>query len=101
MTKHRQSVPLSQTAARLGLGGFMTAAGLSHLTVARREFRAQVPSWVPLPADLVVLGSVVAEIGLGAALLALPGQRRLTGTARRPRSRCGAGPAAFRNPVRH
>ena len=45
MTKRRQSVPLSQTAARLGLGGFMTAAGLSHLTVARREFRAQVPSW--------------------------------------------------------
>ena len=44
MTKHRQPVPLSQTAARLGLGGFMTAAGLSHLTVARREFRAQVPS---------------------------------------------------------
>lgn len=81
MTKHRQPVPLSQTAARLGLGGFMTAAGLSHLTVARREFRAQVPSWVPLPADLVVLGSGVAEIGLGAALLALPGQRRLTGTA--------------------
>ncbi|MGM0696388.1 MAG: DoxX family protein [Actinomycetota bacterium] len=81
MTKRRQSVPLSQTAARLGLGGFMTAAGLSHLTVARREFRAQVPSWVPLPADLVVLGSGVAEIGLGAALLALPGQRRLTGTA--------------------
>ena len=73
MTKHRQPVPLSQTAARLGLGGFMTAAGLSHLTVARREFRAQVPSWVPLPADLVVLGSGVAEIGLGAALLALPG----------------------------
>ncbi len=72
---------LSQNLTRLALGAFMTGAGLTHLTVARDEFRAQVPSWVPVDADLVVLGSGVAEMGLGLALLTLPKHRRLTGVA--------------------
>ena len=42
MTKRRQSAPLSQTAARLGLGGFMTAAGLSlaliHISEPTRPY---------------------------------------------------------------
>lgn len=59
----------------------MTFAGVAHLTFARQEFQAQVPSWVPVSTDAVVLGSGVAEIGLGVALLALPKQRRLTGLA--------------------
>lgn len=71
----------SQTFTRLALGGAMTFAGVGHLTFARREFQAQVPDWVPLDKDLVVLGSGVAEIAFGAALLALPGQRRVTGIA--------------------
>lgn len=71
----------SQTATRLALGAMMTFAGITHLTVAREEFQAQVPDWFPVDKDLVVLGSGVAEIGLGAAMLALPRHRRLTGTA--------------------
>ena len=71
----------SQTATRLALGAMMTFAGVTHLTVARQEFQAQVPDWFPVDKDLVVLGSGVAEIGLGAAMLALPRHRRLTGTA--------------------
>ena len=71
----------SQTATRLALGAMMTFAGITHLTVARQEFQAQVPDWFPVDKDLVVLGSGVAEIGLGAAMLALPRHRRLTGTA--------------------
>lgn len=71
----------SQTVARVALGGFMAFAGASHLTFARREFSAQVPSWVPVDTDLVVLGSGVAELALGGALLALPRQRRVTGVA--------------------
>lgn len=59
----------------------MTLAGLTHLTVGREDFRAQVPSWVPVGEDLVVVGSGVAEVALGLALLALPRQRRLTGLA--------------------
>lgn len=71
----------SQTATRLALGAMMTFAGITHLTVARKEFQAQVPDWFPVDKDLVVLGSGVAEIGLGAAMVALPHHRRLTGTA--------------------
>lgn len=72
---------LSQNLTRLALGAFMTGAGVMHLTVARDEFRAQVPSWVPVDEDLVVLGSGVAEVGLGLVLLALPKYRRTAGLA--------------------
>ena len=32
---------------RVLLGISMTYAGVSHLTIARQEFLAQVPSWFP------------------------------------------------------
>ena len=34
-----------RTVARVALGGMLVAAGISHLTVARKGFRAQVPDW--------------------------------------------------------
>ncbi|MCT1775484.1 hypothetical protein [Brachybacterium sp. p3-SID957] len=71
----------SQNLTRIGLGAFMTFAGVSHLTFARDEFRAQVPSWQHFPEDIVVLGSGVVEVALGASLTALPRYRRLTGVA--------------------
>ena len=71
----------SQNVARLVLGGIMTFAGISHLTTAREEFRAQVPAWMPIDDDLVVVGSGVIEIALGASMLALPRHRRITGLA--------------------
>jgi uncharacterized membrane protein len=58
-----------RTAARWLLGGFLTFAGTAHLTFGREEFQAQVPEWVPVDQDLVVLGSGVAELALGLALL--------------------------------
>ena len=54
-------------------------AGLSHLFWARSEFHAQVPGWMPLDADLVVVLSGVVEIALGAAVAALPRHRVLLG----------------------
>jgi uncharacterized membrane protein len=57
----------------------MTGAGLTHLTVAREEFRAQVPQWFPLDADVVVLVSGVAEVALGATFVALPKHQRTVG----------------------
>jgi len=83
MSVLRTSTPptRSQEVTRLTLGAFMAFAGVSHLTFARQDFQAQVPGWFPLDEDLVVLASGVVEIGLGAALLALPRQRRLTGIA--------------------
>ena len=55
--------------ARIGLGGALLFAGISHLTFARKEFQAQVPDWVPLDKDDTVLYSGVAEIALGGALV--------------------------------
>nr|WP_269329380.1 hypothetical protein [Kineosporia babensis] len=52
------------------MGGALAFAGVAHLTSAREEFQAQVPSWFPADPDAVVLASGVVEIGLGAALLA-------------------------------
>jgi len=60
-----------RTAARVLLGVALTFAGISHLGSARQEFRAQVPEWLPLDADFVVLASGVVEIVLGLALIFL------------------------------
>ena len=51
--------------ARLALGVALAAAGLSHLTTSRAEFQAQVPAWVPLDADFVVIASGVVEMIIG------------------------------------
>nr|WP_238993245.1 hypothetical protein [Nocardioides caldifontis] len=47
---------LARTAARVVLGTLMVGAGVSHLTVSREEFQAQVPSWFPVDRDVTVLG---------------------------------------------
>lgn len=51
------------------LGLALFGAGVSHLTVAREEFQAQVPGWFPIDEDITVVGSGVMEISLGTALL--------------------------------
>lgn len=59
---------------RLGqviLGIALTYAGTTHLTSNRQEFQAQVPSWLPLDPDFVVIASGIVEIILGLALLTL------------------------------
>jgi uncharacterized membrane protein len=61
---------------RVGLGALLAFAGTSHLTFAREEFQAQVPTWVPVGDDAVVLGSGVVEIALGAALALAPARHR-------------------------
>lgn len=59
---------VAKTIARILLAGFLIFAGISHLTFGRQDFRAQVPVWLPLDADFVVLASGVVEIVLGLAL---------------------------------
>lgn len=54
-----------QNIFRILLALFMIFAGLSHLTFNRLEFQAQVPDWLPLGKDLVVLLSGIVEIILG------------------------------------
>ena len=64
-----------QTFSRWVLGVALLLAGLGHLTWARTEFLAQVPPWMPLEGDLVVVLSGIVEIVLGGALIALPKYR--------------------------
>lgn len=62
---------LIRTLARWLLGAGLVFAGVGHLTFARQSFVAQVPSWLPLPVDLVVVASGVVEIVLGLAVALL------------------------------
>lgn len=64
-----------RTAGRLLLGGFLVLAGVSHLTWSREAFYAQVPPWLPLDVDFVVVASGLVEIGLGLGLLLLRRRR--------------------------
>ena len=59
-----------RTLGRILLGLGLMFAGTGHLTFLRHAFQAQVPNWLPLDADLVVLASGVVEITLGLLLLA-------------------------------
>ena len=54
---------------QLCLGAFLTSAGTSHLGSNRKEFLAQVPTWLPLNADFVVIASGLVEIALGISLI--------------------------------
>ena len=60
---------------RILLAVFMIYAGFSHLTFNRIEFQSQVPDWVPLSKDLVVILSGIVEMILGLALLFWKKQR--------------------------
>lgn len=75
-----------QNVTRGLMGTFMVVAGTGHLTFLRKDFQAQVPDFVPLDKDTVVLQSGVVEIGLGLALLLLKGKNRV---------RMGVGLAVF------
>ncbi len=57
----------------------LTYAGSTHLTSSRQEFQAQVPTWLPLDADFVVIASGIVEIILGLALLTLWRYRQVIG----------------------
>jgi uncharacterized membrane protein len=61
------------------LGVSLAYAGTTHLTTSRQEFQAQVPTWLPLDADFVVIASGIVEILLGIALLTLWTYRRQVG----------------------
>jgi uncharacterized membrane protein len=74
-----QRTTLVQTAARLLLGAALIFAGAAHLSWARVAFQAQVPPWLPLPADLVVVASGIVEIALGGALIAVSRYQTVVG----------------------
>ncbi len=72
---------LTQNIFRILLAIFMVYAGFSHLTFNRIDFHAQVPDWLPLSKDLVVILSGIVEIGLGLGLMLWKNQRARFGWA--------------------
>jgi len=68
---------LFQSVFRVFLGVFLSLAGIAHLSTLRQEFLAQVPNWLPIEGDLVVVLSGVVEIMLGVGLMILPGRYRI------------------------
>jgi uncharacterized membrane protein len=66
------STTTTQNIFRILLGCLLLFTGTGHLTFVREEFAAaQVPDWVPLGKDLVVVLSGIVELTLGLSLIAL------------------------------
>jgi uncharacterized membrane protein len=63
------------------LGISMVLAAIAHFTFQRAEFQAQVPNWVPMSKDLVVLLSGLAELTLGLSMLFWKKRRKEVGIA--------------------
>ncbi len=70
-----------RSVARVVLGGALTFAGIAHLTFARKDFQAQVPDWVGIDKNVVVILSGLVEISLGSALIVVRRRRSLLGLA--------------------
>lgn len=58
-----------QNALRILTGLFMIGAAIGHFSFLRTDFQAQVPDWVPISKDLVVLLSGIPELLLGLAMV--------------------------------
>lgn len=78
---HTISTNWLQNAARIILGLFMVLAAAGHLSFQRSEFQAQVPNWIPLSKDLVVILSGVVEIALGIAMIFWTSEKIWVGVA--------------------
>ena len=61
----------AQNFFRILLGLFMITAAIGHFTFQRVDFQAQVPNWVPMDKDLVVILSGIGELAIGLALIFL------------------------------
>lgn len=79
MLKTANHFPLIRNIFRILLGSILVFAGIRHLTVSRQEFLAQVPHWLPIDGDFVVLASGVVEILIGLGLIFLTRYRRTMG----------------------
>ena len=62
---------LLRKATQILLGATLLYTGTLHLTTRRIEFQAQVPTWLPLSQDFVVIASGIVELALGLALISL------------------------------
>ena len=68
---------LLRKATQILLGATLLYTGTLHLTTSRTEFQAQVPTWLPLSPDFVVIASGFVELALGLALISLRRRREV------------------------
>lgn len=73
--KINSKTSVTQNVFRILLAVFIIFAGFSHLTFNRIDFQAQVPDWLPLSKDLVVILSGIVEIAFGLGLAFLKNKR--------------------------
>jgi uncharacterized membrane protein len=59
----------------------MVLAAVGHLTHQRVEFQAQVPDWIPLGKDLVVILSGIVELVFGLSMIFWKNERVRVGIA--------------------
>jgi len=72
-------VTKKQNATRIIIGFFFIFTGTAHLSFQREAFLAQVPKWLPLEPDTIVLLSGGVEIFLGIGLVFFHHQRTIFG----------------------
>jgi hypothetical protein len=65
---------MGRAAGQILLGALLLFTGTAHLTFARTEFQAQVPAWIPVDENLVVLASGVVELLFGSLRGVVSGQ---------------------------
>jgi uncharacterized membrane protein len=70
-----------QNIARIVLGLMMVFAAIGHFTFLRQEFQAQVPEWMPISKDAVVIISGIFELALGLAMIFWSRQKVRVGLA--------------------
>ena len=58
-----------KTVFRITLGVFMVFAAIGHFTFQREVFQAQVPNWIGIKPDIVVIVSGVFELILGLGMI--------------------------------
>jgi uncharacterized membrane protein len=75
------SLTILQNILRIILGLFMVLAAIGHLTFLRSEFQAQVPNWIPISKDLVVVLSGLVELAFGLAMIFWKKERIKVGIA--------------------
>ena len=69
MNKENTIKTYTKVVLRILLGLFMVYAAIGHMSFSREEFQAQVPVWLPIGKDLVVILSGIAELALGLAMI--------------------------------
>ena len=72
---------LIQNVMRTVLGFLMIFAAFGHFTFQRIDFQAQVPDWIPLNKDIVVILSGMFEVLLGLGMIFWAKQKLKIGIA--------------------